>query len=192
MKTLIVYGTTEGQTRKVASFIKQEAEKFGNEVTLTEASQNPPSPEGFDLVLIGASVHMYKYQSPVEHYVKEHVEALNHTKSFFFSVSMSAYGDDKESLKELDECINKFLKDTGWKPARIERIAGALLYTQYDFFKKWIIRSIAKKEGRGTDTHQDYEYTDWTKVKTFVEEIFAPYNEEEYSIHEKQNLAPTG
>ena len=192
MKTLIVYGTTEGQTRKVANFIKDEAEKLGHKVALADASQSPPSPEGFEMVMIGASVHMYKYQSTVSHYVKEHVEFLNKTPCAFFSVSMSAYGYDKESHKELEDCINKFLHDTGWKPAKIERIAGALLYTKYDFFKKWIMRSIAKKEGEGTDTSKDYEYTNWDKVKAFVEAVFEPYNEAEYAIHEKQNLEPTG
>lgn len=191
MKALIVYGTTEGQTRKVANFIKDEAEKLGHDVTLADASQNPPSPEGFDLVLIGASVHMYKYQNSVFHYVKEYAEALNKAKSVFFSVSMSAYGNDKESQKELDECIDKFLVETGWKPGKIERIAGALLYTKYDFFKKWIMRSIAKKEGRGVDTGTDYEYTDWNKVKAFVEGIFNFYDEG-FFIHEKENLAPSG
>ncbi len=52
MKVLIVYGTTEGQTRKIASFLKDETEKLGHQVTLTDSTNNPPLPVGYDVVLI--------------------------------------------------------------------------------------------------------------------------------------------
>ena len=48
------------------------------------------------------------------------------------------------------------------------QIAGALKYTQYDFFKRIIMKMISKKEGRTTNTSQDYEYTNWNLVKEFV------------------------
>lgn len=191
MKALIVYGTNEGQTRKVASFIKKEAENLGHKITLADATDNPPPPKGFDLVMIGASVHVGKYQSSVIHYVKEHIEELNKTIGVFFSVSMSAWGDDKESKKELEEAISNFVHDTGWKPHKIERIAGALRYTKYDFFKKWMIKSIAKKKGQDTDTSKDHEYTDWDAVKDFADAIFDS-DHEEYIFAKKRNLAPVG
>ncbi len=70
MKVLIIYGSTEGQTRKIAGYLKEEAVKLGHEVSLADATDNPPKPVGFDLVLIGASVHMHKYQTAVVHYIK--------------------------------------------------------------------------------------------------------------------------
>jgi menaquinone-dependent protoporphyrinogen oxidase len=171
MKVLIIYGSTEGQTKKIAGFLKEEAEKSGLEVTLTDSTDNPPAPAGYDLVLIGASVHMHKYQSAVLHYVKNNIAALNKTRSGFFSVSMAAASGDAESRKELEGVTNAFLKETGWIPAQIEQVAGALMYTQYDFFKKLVMRLIAKRHGENTDTSGDHEYTDWTKLKAFLEKM---------------------
>jgi len=172
MKVLIIYGSTEGQTRKIASFLKEEAEKRGHQVTLSDATDNPPAlTAGYDLVLIGASVHAHKYQTAVSHYIKSNAGVLNKTRSGFFSVSLAAAGDDTEDWKELNEITNALLEETGWKPAHIEQVAGALRYTQYDFFKKFIMRLIAKRHGRPADTSGDYEYTDWAKLKVFLEKM---------------------
>jgi menaquinone-dependent protoporphyrinogen oxidase len=169
MKILIIYGSTEGQTRKIAGYLKEEAGKLGHEVVAADATDNPPPPAGYDLVLVGASVHMHKYQSAVIHYIKTNIKTLNKIRSGFFSVSMAAASADAESLKELDEVTNAFLKETGWVPSHIEQVAGALRYTQYDFFKKLIMRLISKKHKGATDTSSDHEYTDWYKVKVFLE-----------------------
>lgn len=171
MKLLIIFGTTEGQTRKIAQFLKDEAEKSGHKVTLCDATAKPPSPNNFDAVLMGASVHVAKYQTAVIHYAKEHHEELNKMPSGFFSVSLAAASDDKESAKELDEILKNFIRETGWKPAYIEQVAGALLYTKYDFFKRFIMRLISKKHGGDTDTSQDHEYTDWKKVMAFLKKV---------------------
>ena len=168
MNVLILYGTTEGQTRKIAQFMKDEAEKMSHHVVIADASDNTPPPAGYEVVLIGASVHMHKYQSAVFHYVKENSEALNKIYSGFFSVCLSVLADDEQIQKKLREVTAGFLTGTGWKPVDTEQVAGALLYTKYDFFKKLIMRMIAKKEGRDTDTSGDYEYTDWAKVKAFL------------------------
>src|ERR1700758_1606045 len=119
MKVLIVYGTTEGQTRKIAAFLKDEAENLGHQVTLADSTSTPPLPTGYDVVLIGASLHAHKYQSSVFHYIKNNAVALNELKSGFFSVSLTAAGDDSESWKELEVITTNLLKDTGWNPKYI-------------------------------------------------------------------------
>jgi menaquinone-dependent protoporphyrinogen oxidase len=171
MKILIVYGSTEGQTRKIAHFLKEEAEKLGHEVKLADATDKPPKAAGNNFVLVGASVHMHKYQTAVLHYIKANIEDLNRIPSGFFSVSMAAASGDAESLNELNGVTSAFLKETGWKPAHIEQVAGALRYTQYDFFKKLIMRMIQKRKGGNTDTSGDYEYTDWTRLKVSLEKM---------------------
>ena len=173
MNIVIIYGTTEGQTRKISEFLKTECENAGHTVSIFDGTATPPAPQNFDAVIIGASVHAGKYQSSVVHYAKEHHQALNEMPSAFFSVSLTAAGDNAESWKELEAITNKFLKEADWKPAAVEQVAGALLYTEYDFFKRFIMRMISKKAGGGTDTKQDYEYTDWEKVRTFLRNFLA-------------------
>ena len=171
MNVLIIYGTTEGQTHKIAVFLKDEIENLRHQAFLFDANGIPPPPDGYDLVLIGASVHMHKYQPAVLHYVKMHVAALNKIRSGFFSVSMAAASEDDESKEELEEVTSGFLHETGWYPVHIEQAAGALLYTHYDFFKRLVMRLISKKHGRSTDTSGDHEYTDWAKLKVFLENM---------------------
>jgi len=83
--------------------------------------------------------------------------------------------------EELKGITKEFLSNTGWHPTYIEQVAGAIRYSKYNFFKKYILRNIAQKNNAQTDTSEDYEYTDWTqvqrilaKVEKAVEEIHKP------------------
>jgi menaquinone-dependent protoporphyrinogen oxidase len=171
MKFLIVYGTVEGQTRKIALYMKDVLQQAGNTVTIADASDNPPAPASYDAVLIGSSIHMHKYQSSVMHYAGHYAEVLNKMPGAFFSVCLAVASDMEEEHREAEKIANDFLEQTKWKPLITTQIAGALKYTQYDFFKRIIMKMISKREGRTTDTSQDYEYTDWDTVNRFVIEF---------------------
>ena len=170
MKLLIVYGTTEGQTRKIAEYLRAEAEKAGVQAALCDATCAPIAPDGYDAVIIAASVHMHKYQTSVEHYIMANLGTLNDMPTAFCSVSLTAAGDDAESWKELEDLTARFLIETGWKPTMIQQVAGALRFTQYDFFKKFIMRMIAKKAGE-KDPSGDKEYTDWARLNVLLNEL---------------------
>jgi menaquinone-dependent protoporphyrinogen oxidase len=54
----------------------------------------------------------------------------------------------------------------------VAHFAGALLYTRYGFFKRWIMKKIVRDKGSpDLDTSRDYVYTDWDGVKRFAEEF---------------------
>ncbi len=171
MKILIVYGTTEGQTRKISHFMEAILKDGGHEVTVADASETPPSPSSYDAVIIGASIHIHKYQSAVVHYINRHIEDLNKIPSAFFSVCLAVASDMEEEHQEAGKITNDFLEHIGWKPLMTTQIAGALKYTQYDFFTRLVMKRIAKREGRTTDTSKDYEYTDWNAVREFAAEF---------------------
>ena len=44
--------------------------------------------------------------------------------------------------------------------AAVKHVAGALLYTRYNIFKRWIMKRIVAKAGGDTDVSRDYDYTD--------------------------------
>jgi len=173
MKLLIVYGTTEGHTRNIAQFLKDEAEKKGINVTLCDASNEPEPPLFFNGVIVCSSIHMQNYQASVSHYIMSYSDKLNVVPSAFCSVSLTAAGDEEKSWEELKTLTTEFLHNTKWAPQFTEYVAGALLYTQYDFFKKYIMRMIAKKAGGDTDTKGDYVYTDWKALSVFVNDFVA-------------------
>lgn len=168
MRVLVLYATTEGQTEKIARFVAGQVATNGHQVEVFNLNDIQPLLDEYDLVIIGASVHMMKYQAAVKHFVRKNAKTLNDMPTAFLSVSLTAAGGDAEAWAELDKITANFMDITGWRPFMVEQVAGALKYTQYDFFKRWIMRSIAKKEGGAVDTSQDYEYTDWDQLKKFV------------------------
>lgn len=180
MKILIVYGSTEGQTKKIAQFIEADANKAGHVVDLCDATNNMLSPIGYDMVFVGASMHMEKYQESIKHYLQHYAKELRKLHTAFFSVSLTAASDDSESWKELKDTTEKFLKVVDYTPYRIEYLAGALRFTQYDFMKKFIMRQIAAKAGR--KVNGDTEYTDWDKVSSFVTNVIEGFKTRPISV----------
>ena len=79
----------------------------------------------------------------------------------FVSVSLAAALKDEQSRAELREVVEVFYRETGWTPAITRHVAGALRYSQYDYFKRLIMKMIAKHQGGDTDASRDHEYTDW-------------------------------
>lgn len=143
----------------------------GHSVAIADASDEPPSPDTYDLVILGGSMHAMKYQSALNHYVHGYIVSLNKKPSVFFSVSLGVVTGEEKDLEEARKIAQHFADDAGWKPTRIELIAGALKYTQYDFFKKLVMRYISGSKGGDTDTTQDYEYTNWLAVERFCDEV---------------------
>jgi menaquinone-dependent protoporphyrinogen oxidase len=168
MNILIIYGTTEGQTRKIARFMGDVIRETGHTATVCDACDDPPPPDAFDAVIAGGSIHIGKYQSALTHFITEHIARLNQKPCAFFSVCLAIASDDVEEHHAAQKIMDDYLEQTGWKTLMRTQVAGALLYTQYDFFKRLIMKQISKKEGRTTDTSQDYEYTDWDAVRKFV------------------------
>lgn len=173
MKLLVIFATTEGHTRKIAHFVQNEAKAQGWEVDVKDVSEGAPLPNGYDAVLIGASIHMGKYQAAIADYVIRNSQGLNNTLSGFLSVSLTAAGDDEEAWKEINEIADHFLKYCDWTPQSSLQVAGALKYVEYDWLKKIVMRHIAKKSGGSTDTKHDHEYTNWDELSMFVKDFLA-------------------
>lgn len=171
MKLLLVYGTTEGQSRKIAGFVADLVSQRGHQTQLVNAIDATPAvnPRDFDAVIIAASVHAGRYQSAVVHFVKDHLATIDTRSNAFLSVSLAAAGDDQEDVEGLKKCVADFAHETGWTPHCTHHVAGAFRYTAYDFLKRWAMKYIAYRKGGPTDTSRDYELTDWDDLTRFVD-----------------------
>lgn len=178
LNALIVYGTTEGHTRKIAHFIGDELMRRQCTVRVLDAADKPNARDLNDVqaVLILASLHMHRYQSAVTHFVREHRQAIEAKTNAFLSVSLSAIGDDPEDQAELTECLETFTDRTGWTPNEIIHVAGALKYTKYDYLKRWVMKRIAKDHDLPTKT-DDYEFTDWRALERFAHQFATSFKE---------------
>ena len=170
-RILVVYGTTEGQTRKIATEIGIALRHAGAEADIFRAAPMAPGPEDYDGVIVAASLHIGKYQRPVRRWIKDHVTGLRGKPAAFVSVCLAAADRRPESHRQLEQLMRKFVDSMAWEPAYLKPVAGALLYTRYGRFTRWIMKRIAAKAGGDTDTTRDYEYTDWADVRAFAREF---------------------
>ena len=173
MKLLLLYGTTEGQTRKIAQFVADQLARHGHQAQLVNAIEvtTDADPKGFDSVIVAASLHAGHYQSAVVHFVNRHLADITARPNAFLSVSLAAASDDEDDALGLERCVIDFSQQTGWSPQRIHHVAGAFRYTSYDFLKRWAMKYIAHRKGAPTDTSRDHELTDWADLARFVDDF---------------------
>jgi menaquinone-dependent protoporphyrinogen oxidase len=169
--TLVFYGTQYGQTAKVARYIADCLTRYGVVAKLVNGEYAPRDLPLADCdgVIVGASVIRGRHQRCVRRFVSEHRDALNAMPSAFFSVSASAASLDSQGKKDAQRCIDEFLHDTGWRPAFTESVAGAMAFTKYNPFLRWMMKQISKRNGGPTDTSRDHEFTDWEQIERFTE-----------------------
>jgi menaquinone-dependent protoporphyrinogen oxidase len=171
MKVLIAYGTSEGQTARIVECLADVIRSHGYEVHSADIKRSgAPELDGYDAVIVGASVHLGTHQGYVQQFVRKSRAALERVPTAFFSVSLAARDDTDKGREEVEGYIQRFVQQTGWRPRTIGRFAGALLYTRYGLITRWVMKKITRAKGsRDIDTSRDYVYTNWDSVKRFAE-----------------------
>jgi menaquinone-dependent protoporphyrinogen oxidase len=170
---LIVYGTKEGQTARVAETIARVAREHGVE---TEVLNGKVTPKDLHLgayggIIIAASVHLGRHERYIERFAHAYAGELNRMPSAFVSVSMSA--SKAETLHDAEAVVETFLHRAGWTPRRRGLFGGALVYRQYNLLLRWVMKRISAREGGPTDTSRDHDLTDWSAVERFTEDFLA-------------------
>jgi menaquinone-dependent protoporphyrinogen oxidase len=171
---LLAYDTLEGQTRKIAQRLAEAFVGSGHQVRVIDLRKPPAglSLDGYDALLVGASVHFGKHSRRLSDFVHRHQAALETTSAGFFSVSLSAAGTEKER-SDARRFVEEFLRSTGWRPTKTATFAGGLLYRDYGLLKRWMMKKIARDAGKDTDTSRNHEYTDWNAVEQFASEFLS-------------------
>ena len=188
MKTIgILYATREGQTKRIAEYIAGGLVARGFEAEVRNLA------DGLDIdlrqysaVVLAASIHAGRHEAEMVKFVQHHVAELGSLRTAFVSVMLSQAGVERPSATaderarfaaDVKGVLEAFFKKTGWRPNRVMPVAGALLYTKYNFFIRFVMKQIARKAGAETDTSRDYEYTDWTALDRFVDELCQEYSQ---------------
>ena len=152
MKILVVYGTTEGHTRKICERVEENLKAQGYDTVVQNTSrwQENFQVETFDKLIIAGSVHEKKHQRDLEMFAIANREKMNAKPTLFLSVSLSAAFPGGEA--EAQGYINAFTDYTGWKPTRTLAVAGALRYDEYDYFMEQIVQHVVLE---GRDQNQE-------------------------------------
>jgi menaquinone-dependent protoporphyrinogen oxidase len=181
-KILIGYGTTEGQTARIASHLAEAIRSHGIEAEARDLKQSKDAGlDRYDAVIVGGSIHMGKHEDYVVDFVRKNRLKLEGLPSAFFSVSLAAHGD----MANAEAYLAKFEEATGWQPAQVGLFGGALLYRQYGFLKRLMMKKIVsdKPGGLSTDTSRDHVYTDWDEVERFAEAFLERLVREDATQH---------
>jgi menaquinone-dependent protoporphyrinogen oxidase len=175
MNILIIFGTVEGQTEKVAKHMASIIRNKGHHVTIKLSDQLTDNfkVHSFDGAIIGGSIHMGKYPASIKQFITSHIVWLNNRPSAFFTICMGINSQNEKSREEAKHYGEDFIKRLNWNPNTIGTFAGAVKYTQYNFVTRFIMKLISKWEGGSTDTSRDHEYTDWESVSHFTEKFIA-------------------
>src|SRR5262249_35868966 len=113
-------------------------------------------------------------------FIKRNRAGLDALPNAFLSVTLSEAGAERATATseerapfaaDVQKMLDEFFTATDWRPKNVKPVAGALKYTKYNFFIRFIMKRIARKAGAATDTSRDYEYTNWAALDQFVDEF---------------------
>lgn len=169
---LVLYGSTYGQTQRVAERIAKVLREAGHSADLLWAARLPEELELYDYeaVVIAASVLLGQHQRYVREFARRHAEQLNAMPSAFVSVCGAASGDPPRAQSYID----RFLLETGWwRPTVTRSFTGAVAYTRYNPLLRWWLKGISRKQGLPTDTSRDWDFTEWDQVERFARQFAA-------------------
>ena len=169
MKSILIYSTTDGHTKKICDFIKSNSIKNNFDIFSIDKI-NELNLNNYDLIVLGASIRYGKHNNIIYKFISSNKEILKSKKNAFFSVNVVARKPEKNS-PENNPYILKFLRKSEWHPTKIGVFAGKVDYPNYNFFNKLIIRFIMFVTKGPTDTSRSYEFTDWGNIKKFTNEL---------------------
>jgi len=169
MKFLIIYGTTEGQTKKIAERAGEQISKAGHEAELVDSEHASVSPDwsSCDAVVLAGSIHQERHQDSLINFVIAHRDRIQPLPSALISVSLSAATEEGRPAAE--GYVERLSWITKFEPSRTLLLAGALRYSKYEYFKVEIVKHIVSKTTGDFAPTGDHEFTDWEELSRFVD-----------------------
>ena len=171
MKIFIGYATSEGQTRKIARFAADHLTAQGHAVELLSLEDAEGLEIGrFDAAILAGSVHAGSYQRALRDFATKRGADLAGVDDLFLSVSLTAGGENAEDWAALQAMVDSLVENSGWAPDRVEHVAGAFRFSEYNLLEKFIMRRIASAKDPTVDTSTDTELTDWARVADILDD----------------------
>ena len=83
MKVLIIYATRNGVSKRAAEMLTQRLQSFAS-VELYDVNDSLPSPDGYDVAIIGGSIRMARLNKKLKKYIRENSQILSDMPSAAF------------------------------------------------------------------------------------------------------------
>ena len=170
MNSLIIYSTTDGQTKKICEVIKDNSVNRDSYEVISLEEAFHKELEKYEKIIIGASIRYGRHNPKVYKFINNNKNTLEMRKSAFFSVNVVARKPEKDT-PSTNPYIKKFLKKSSWQPKKLGVFAGKIDYPRLSFINKNIIRFIMLITSGPTNIKNTYEFTNWLRVKKFISEF---------------------
>jgi len=182
MRTAVFYATREGQSELVAQRVAGDLRSRAIEADVIDVKgiRGHVDWDAYDAAFVVASVHVGRHEREMIEFVKRSRRELEALNAAFVSLTLSQAGAEldtntpaqrEKAHAEALRMVADFAKDTGWRFEHSLTVAGALMYSKYNFLVKWVMKLIAHAEGFDGPTSSDYEFTNWSTVDRFVDEV---------------------
>jgi len=137
MKTLILYASTHGTSRKVAGMI---AEKISNSESMVHdlKTGNLPNLDDFDKIILGGSIHAGQMQSAVKKFGSKYHDLLLKKPLGLFIVGMEKNPSNKKM-----EIENAFPETLRKHASMIQFAGGEFLFEKMNLLQRLIIKKIS-------------------------------------------------
>lgn len=168
MTVLIIYGSIEGQTAKIAEFAAKLARDAGFEPVLfnTEDRTGDITFEGVDKVILAGPVHERRFPKPFEVFVSGQSETLARYPTLLLSVSLSAAFEER--MEEAQDYADEMKLRTGLAPSDELLVAGAIRTESYDYYASQVLRHVVLRGNEAIPTEKNHEFTDWDALAARV------------------------
>src|SRR5947209_12558605 len=113
---VVLYGSREGHTAKIAARIAARLRDAGHDVELADVRGPAPCLQCASAVIVGAALRFGHYHPEIEKFCARNRETLSALPGAFFAVSLSAARDNPAAQAEVWSSMDRFAQKTGWTP----------------------------------------------------------------------------
>jgi menaquinone-dependent protoporphyrinogen oxidase len=168
MKFLVVYATTEGQTKKIARFVASKLQDLGHKVSLQDSSGHLSglNMAGFEGIILAGSVHEDQHPEVLGSFVAAHKSILETRRTLLLSVSLSAAF--KDTLAKAEGYVKSFCESLDWYPDKYLLVAGAVRHAAYGYYQQMIVEHKVLPKRAIENPEEDQEFTDWASLEKAI------------------------
>lgn len=160
-KILIAYGTAAGSTGEVANAIAEEMTQLGAQVEVKPVEEIR-SMEGFDAVVVGTAVRMFRILPKTKKFLKQNRKVLQNVPVAYFLVCLAMGEPTPENIQKATEWAKPMVNVK--EPVSLGLFGGCLDHEK--------LTGIFAKSMKGVP---EQDHRDWGQIRSWAKEVFGKF-----------------
>lgn len=169
-KTLLLYSTNYGLSKKICETIQASLAQRGESSEVVPLVGHTVDPKSYDAIVIGASIRHGKHNPAVLEFIRANRALLESKPSALFSVNLVARKPLKNT-PQTNPYLKRLVAQSPWKPQLLGVFAGELDYSRYGPVDKHMMRFVMWINKGPTDFATKVQFTNWEEVERFAGQV---------------------